>query len=281
MTPDRVLPRVEPAHLHEQRVLGSHAVALAELLDERVGELEVLHRQRIDARRQMPDVVHRERRGHELRHRPDRRVVLLDEGPVEVPHRRVRVGEIDVAAPDPLRVGVIGGAAPDELAHRGRLRIVDDDEVPLAVELQRVVEDALEVDPLHRGVPLDVGALERVVHRLGDAEELVAAVDHLPLGFEADVAGERDVGGEQFGDTAAVRGRVDVQDAGTLEGLRQLHGCARRCRPRRRPRSRRGACRAAEHVRARAGSFSRCGAECDPGRSSGQSIARGPRHCVS
>ena len=76
---------------------------------------------------------------------------------------------------------------------------------------------------------------------------------------------ERDVGGEQFGDAAAVRGRVHVQDAGTAEGLRQLHGCARGCRARRRPRSRRGACRAGEHVRARAGSFSRRGQSATPG----------------
>ena len=88
-------------------------------------------------------------------------------------------------------LGAVGGVAADELAHRGRLRVVDDDEVPLAFELQRVVEDTLEVDALHLRGPLDVGALQRVVHRLGDAEELVAAVDHLPLGFEADVAGER------------------------------------------------------------------------------------------
>ena len=100
---DRVLPRVEAAHLHEQRIVGAHAVALAELLDERIGEVEVLHRERVDARRRVHDAVHRERRGHELRHRPHRRVVLLDVRAVEVPHRRVRVGEVDVAAPDPLR----------------------------------------------------------------------------------------------------------------------------------------------------------------------------------
>ncbi len=110
----------------------------------------------------------------------------------------------------------------DELAHRGRLRVVHDDEVPLAVELQRVVEDALEVDALHLRGPLDLGALQRVVHGLGDAEELVAAVDHLPLGLEADIAGERDVGREQFGDAAAVRGGVHVEDAGAWQRLGEL-----------------------------------------------------------
>ena len=37
--------------------------------------------------------------------------------------------------------------------------------------------------------PLDVGALQRVVHGLGDGEELVAAVDHLPVGVDADARG--------------------------------------------------------------------------------------------
>ena len=54
-----------------------------------------------------------------------------------------------------------------------------------------VVEDALEVHALHLRGPLDIGALQRVVHGLGDAEELVAAVDDLPVGLEPDIAGER------------------------------------------------------------------------------------------
>ena len=83
--------------------------------------------------------------------------------------------------------------------------------VPLAFELQRVVEDPLEVDVLHRGGPLDVGALQRVVDLLRDGEELVAAVDDLPLGLDAEVAEQRNVGGEELGDAAAVGGRVHVE----------------------------------------------------------------------
>ena len=70
------------------------------------------------------------------------------------------------------------------------------------------------------GVPLHVrAALQRVVDRLGHREELVAAVDDLPLGLDPEAAQERDVGGEQLGDAAAVRGGVDVEDPGTPEGL--------------------------------------------------------------
>ena len=87
------------------------------------------------------------------------------------------------------------------------------DVVPLALELQRVVEHPFEIDALHLVGPLDVGALQRVVHELRDAKELVATVDHLPLGFDAEIAQQGDVGREQLRHTPAVRGRVHVEDA--------------------------------------------------------------------
>ena len=59
------------------------------------------------------------------------------------------------------------------------------------------------------------------MHGLGDGEELVAAVDHLPVGVDADAAQQRDVGGEQLGDAAAVGGGVDVEDPGALQRLGQ------------------------------------------------------------
>ena len=94
---------------------------------------------------------------------------------------------------------------------RRGLGIVDDHEVVVAFEQQRVVEDLLEVGALHRRGPLDVGALQAVVHGLGDGEELVAAVHHLPVGVDADAAEQGDVGRQQLGDAAAVRGRVEVE----------------------------------------------------------------------
>jgi hypothetical protein len=51
-------------------------------------------------------------------------VVLLDERPQKSPDFGIRIGKIDVAAPDPVLVRL--GAVADE---RGRLRIVNDDEV--------------------------------------------------------------------------------------------------------------------------------------------------------
>ena len=53
-------------------------------------------------------------------------------------------------------------------------------------------------------------------------EELVAAVDHLPLGLDAEVAEQRDVRREQLGDAAAVRGRVHVQHPRAAQRRGQL-----------------------------------------------------------
>ena len=102
------------------------------------------------------------------------------------------------------------------------LRVVDDHEVVVAFEQQRVVEDLLEVDALHRRRPLDVGALQAVVDGLRDGEELVAAVHHLPVGIDADAAEQGDVGGEQLGDAAAVRGGVEVEHPRPRRGCGEL-----------------------------------------------------------
>ena len=126
-----------------------------------------------------------------------------------------------MAAPDPLRALGRDAVAARVVADRGRLGVVDHDEVPFALEGERVVEHALEVDALHLRRPLDVGALQGVVDRLGDGEELVAAVDHVPFGVDPDVAEQRDVRGEQLGDAAAVRRGVEVEHPGTAQGLGQ------------------------------------------------------------
>ena len=101
------------------------------------------------------------------------------------------------------------------------LRVVHDDVVPLALEEQGVLEHLLEVHLLHLRIPRHVRALQRVVHRLGDREELVAAVDDLPLRLDAEAAQERDVGREELGHATAVRGGVDVEHPRPPERLGQ------------------------------------------------------------
>ena len=58
--------------------------------------------------------------------------------------------------------------------------------------------------------------------RLGDAEEGLVAADELPVGGEAEVAEERDLGAEDLGDTATVRRRAHVEHAAASERRRQL-----------------------------------------------------------
>ena len=124
----------------------------------------------------------------------------------------------------------------------GRLRVVDDDHVPVALEALRVHRVVgLEDLPLLVGDRLRV-ALERVVHQLRDVEELLAAEDHLPVRVEPDVAHQRHQRVEDLRDAAAERGRADVQDALALQGLGELADLARSARGRRCACSRRATC---------------------------------------
>jgi len=148
--------------------------------------------------------------------------VLLDEGAEELPDLGVGRGQVDVAAPDPFRGGPADLLVAEEAQESCRLRVVHDHVVPTVFERERVVEHAFEVRTLHRGRPLDVGALQRVVHVLGDREELVAAVHHLPLGVDVETAQERNVRRQQLGDATAVRGGVDVEDARTTKRFGEL-----------------------------------------------------------
>ena len=60
------------------------------------------------------------------------------------------------------------------------------------------------------------------MHDLGGVEELLPAVDHLPLAIEPDVDHQRDERVQDLGHAAAERGRRHVQDALSLEPLGAL-----------------------------------------------------------
>ena len=114
------------------------------------------------------------------------------------------------------------GAVGRIRAQAGRLRVVDDDHVPVVVEALRVHRVVgLEHLPLLVGDRLRV-ALQGVVHQLGDVEELLAAEDHLPVGVEADVAHQRHERVEDLRDAAAERGGAHVQHPLARERLGQL-----------------------------------------------------------
>ena len=65
-------------------------------------------------------------------------------------------------------------------------------------------------------------ALERVVHELRRVEELLAAVDDLPLDLEPHVAHERDQRVEDLRHAAAERRRAELHDPRALQRLGQL-----------------------------------------------------------
>ena len=223
---ERVLPRVEARDLRQQRPLDVDS----ELVDD-VGrvlgrERHVLRRQRVDRRR--PDVGRRQvgRLRHVLLHVEDRRVVAAEPRQQEVEHLAVRLREVDVAAPDPVR-----GAVGEVLDHPGRLRVVDEHVVVLVGELLRVQGLEAAVDLLLRRRQAGRVALERVVDRLRRGEELVRAGDDPPLGIEPRVAHQRHERVVDLRHAAPEGRRRDVHQPLAAQGLREaadlLHQPAR------------------------------------------------------
>ena len=213
----RVLPRVEARDLAHHRPRRVDAELLADELGVLERERHVLRRERVDRRRHdVHAAVHpcrhvAARRG---RARPGTRCTYGSRRSIVAGFGR---RDVDVAAPDPA-----GRLLGHEREQRGGLRVVHDADVPAARELARV-----HLVVLRPGRPLLLGevlrvALQRVVHQLGRVEELLAAVDHLPLDLEPDVAHQRDERVEDLRDAAAERGRGEVHDAPALQRLGEL-----------------------------------------------------------
>jgi hypothetical protein len=154
---------------------------------------------------------------HELGHREDGRVEVGDERAQEAPGVGVGLGGVDVTAPHRAR-----RPCAVQAQQRGRLRVVDHDEVVSVVELQRVFASAPQIRVLLGRREGLRRALQRVVQGLRRAEELGAAAQHLPVGVQAEVAQQGDRGAQQLGDAAAIGGRVDVQDARAAQRPRLL-----------------------------------------------------------
>ncbi len=128
--PDRVLPRVVAADLAHDRALRVHPVLAGELLAERPRQIEVLHRQRVDARREHDDVVHLQRRGHErlAGSTPTRRAAPRRAGRTPTRSGSRRSGRCGSATPTGCgprcrgRDGRGGSATARRAAGRGRRR---------------------------------------------------------------------------------------------------------------------------------------------------------------
>ena len=187
-------------------------------------EILVLGREGIDRGGDVGDSVGIESIPLVARAREDPAVGGLDQRAQEVPcvpHPCVGAIGTDVAAPDHRHVG----ERRDPLAHAGRLRVVE-------------VDDVTGLDQLGKGLgvlPADlevlgmlglaqrradaVGAVQAVVEALGDPEELGVAADDHPAHVGAGSArvGEQRV--QQLGDAAADLGRVEMPDDTAVEQL--------------------------------------------------------------
>ena len=103
-----------------------------------------------------------------------------------------------------------------------RLRIVDDHEVVVVREVARVQLLVASEDLLVRlAQPVRV-ALDRVVNRLRDVEEVLGSADDPPLDLEARVLHQRHERVVDLRDTAAERSRREVHDPLSRERRGQL-----------------------------------------------------------
>jgi hypothetical protein len=114
----------------------------------------------------------------ELRRREERRVVAAHPLLEKRPDATVRMRRIDVAPPDDraLRVARPTGAAAEE-GHRRRLRIVDDDEIAVEIDLARVGLVPADEDVVVLWRELEPQRLERSVREHAQRRELLA--EHL------------------------------------------------------------------------------------------------------
>jgi hypothetical protein len=120
------------------------------------------------------------------------------------------------------------------LDHARRLRVVDEHEVVLVAELLGVERLEAAVDLLLRLRQPGRVALQRVVDRLRDREELLGARDDPPLGVEAGVTHQRHERVVDLGHPAAERGRGEMHQPLPAQRLGEpadlLHQPARRDR---------------------------------------------------
>jgi hypothetical protein len=117
-----------------------------------------------------------------------------------------------VAAPDPL-----GAAHTDRVAERRRLRIVDEDDVVVGFKELCALPVDVQINRLVRLRERVCAALQGVVKRLGDREEVRRALDEPPVRLDAERIRQRNVPREQLRDTATEPGRVDVADADAVQ----------------------------------------------------------------
>jgi hypothetical protein len=95
---------------------------------------------------------------------------------------------------------------------------VDEHEVGVGLEPLRVRPDPLEVGRLEGVRPRHRHPLKRVVHQLRHREELLRALEQLPVRVDAHVLEQGDLGIQQLRHAAPEAGAAHLDQAAPLEG---------------------------------------------------------------
>ena len=186
-----VLEPVEARNLGQDGALRVDPEPLQHPADDLRLQIPVLVAQRID-RGGDPVLGNRHVPG-EIGHRKHGGVVPLHPGPQKFPDGGVRVGHVDMAAPDPLAPD--GRLLFDEA--RG-LGVVDEQDVPLELHLLEVHRRVFPKDLQHLGRDRFGMPVKRVMEGLGHGVERLVPLDDVPGGVHAQFPQERDHAGEDL-----------------------------------------------------------------------------------
>ena len=200
---ERVLPTVKAGDLGDG---GTFVVDPVALQDSVVGlgrQLDILGAERVDGGRNGEALGPLQIFFGVVRAGEDSAVELAQVGLEQVPGLHLRLGQVDVAAPDPLAPGVGCVVLAQAGQESGRLWVMHDDEVVAFVEEFGVPAVLAKPGLAHPGRPVHIHALEAVMHRLGDLVELVGAADHLPIGGQANVVQQGHQRRQDLGHAAA------------------------------------------------------------------------------
>src|SRR2546421_9837914 len=204
---ERVFPWIESAHLTDHR---SGWLEL-EPREDRVPfiryDLAILRAQGIDRGRRHDHFAELHFAWRVALVAEDRRVILLQVRSKQFQHGAVRCREVDVASPDPTPLVI------DQPHKRSRLRIVDDDDVEVVMEVRGIRLVHLTIGCLHGRCQARGGSLERVVNRLRGVEEDVRPGEDEPVNIQSEVRHQGHDAVQKFRDASPIRGRVHVRNS--------------------------------------------------------------------
>src|SRR5437762_960702 len=151
-----------------------------------------------------------------VRHRKDSRVILLDPGPQKIPDVRLGRRYVDVTAPDPR-----ASEFSLSLNQPGRLRIVDNDYITGEIDFAHIHFGGIAKNFEHLGTDLLLLPVQCIMKRFGYVEELLIALDEVPVRFHTEFPEQTDHACQNFGNAATHGCRVNVLHAAASHAIRQ------------------------------------------------------------